>query len=644
MKRTLALLFLLLLLAPPLWADAVERQYELAARDFKELYRDTAFRKQADNWIRTIDRFKAIVEAYPKHRRAPQSLLNIGLLYRSLYRWNKTQENLDQSILHFRKLASDYPKSVLADDGLFRLAENYETFLNDKERAYLEYEKVIKLFPQGDFAPLAKKKLTQLPEPPKETRLRPAPESKPAEALKPSELFDAHFGGLDYKEAEKRNKALVSRVDYWSSADWSRMVINVKDQVHYKYQVLPEDKATGKGRRMYLDLYKSFLPKDFQKKIASQDGLIQQARIAQFNSDTVRVVLDLESLKRIKVFHLELPNQYKLVIDILGESALSGGQLDLPPESAQAASAAKAKKLADVPVNPPVAHEDEAAEPEPKAEATPKAKPSKTAKPKAPAPEAEAESEEEANFKAKPKPDAAGMSLSKALGLKVHRIILDPGHGGKDPGAIGPNKTLEKDIALKLALNLKWIIQKRHPEIEVLMTRSGDKYISLEARTAFANQQKGDLFVSIHLNASRKTKVSGIETYTLNLTSDKESLALAAYENQTSTRGIAQLQNMLQNLMRNSKIQESNDLAQFVQAQTVGKIRGSRLTQVRNLGVKSAPFVVLLGANMPSILVESGFITNPKENKLLNTLDYRRTVAEGIYQGLKRYMEATNTI
>ncbi len=612
-SKVLVSLALCLFLAPNLvLADKIDRIYFKAAKDFHELYRDTSFRDQADNWLKTIRSFKGIYERAPGHKRAPQSLMNIGLLYRSLYKWNHNQSNLDDSSIYFRKLASEYPRSKLADDGQYRLAENYEVYYKNESRAYLEYKKVIELFSKGDFVGPARTKLSKLKAPPKTASV---PTKVKGKASSLEQLYEAREGGRSYRKASKSKKVLVSQVDYWSSSDWSRMVINVKNPVHYKYQVLKADKKAGKGRRMYLDIYRSYLPKRFNKKIAAKDGLITQARVAQFNTETVRIVLDLASLDKIKVFHLELPNQYKVIIDMLGESATSTPALDATPtqpepeKQARAARAARAKlPKIEVPYNPPQAYEKSSS----------KSKKRKRA------------SKQE-------------ISLSKALGLKVRRVIIDAGHGGKDPGASG-YKAREKDLALKLAKRLKNIIEKKHPKIEVLLTRPSDKYISLEARTAFANQNKGDLFISIHLNASRKKSVSGMETYYLNLSKDNAALALAAKENQTSVRGIAQLQGLLQDLMTNAKIQESSDLAQMVQSAAIKRVRRSKMINLRNLGVKKAPFVVLLGANMPSILVEAGFISNYKENKLLKKGTYQQVLAEGIYHGIHNYMKATHTL
>lgn len=574
-----------LLLSQPLVAkaDSTERTYRRAANSFHKLYKDTPFRKYESNWLKTIESFQSIARNHPSHKRADDSLFNIGRLYRSLYKWNHKQIFLDRSNIAFRTLVRKYTRSALADDAQYMLAENYEIYLKDNNLAYLEYQKTIDLYPNHAVSQKARQKLKKLSPPPKEMQMKPVVEN----AASFDDLTVAKYGGLSESEDDSsRPQILVSKVDYWSTADWSRMVINVKNDVRYKYQVLGANPKYGKGRRMYLDIKHSFLPKKFKRRIAADDGLIKQARIAQFNKDTVRIVLDLASLNRIKVFHFKLPNQYKIVIDILGNNAVAGINKDV-----------KNKKNLKTYLEPKVPVDT---------------------------PQIIQQNDEE-------------ISLTKAFGLKVKRIVIDPGHGGKDPGAIGFG-LMEKHITLKLAFAVKKLINKKHPEIEVLMTQTKDVFLSLEARTAFANKNHADLFLSIHVNASRSRKANGMETYVLNLTTDSDALALAAKENQTSLKSISELQSILNDLMTNAKIHESTQLAEFIQNDTVKKIRNQYRIGLRNLGVKKAPFIVLLGAKMPCVLIEAGFITNKRENKLLKSEKYHQALAAGIYAGVSNYI------
>ncbi|MBN2809154.1 MAG: N-acetylmuramoyl-L-alanine amidase [Deltaproteobacteria bacterium] len=227
-------------------------------------------------------------------------------------------------------------------------------------------------------------------------------------------------------------------------------------------------------------------------------------------------------------------------------------------------------------------------------------------------------------------------SLAQQLGLGVGTIVLDAGHGGKDPGAISAVGAQEKDIVLDITKRLKALLQSRL-NCQVVTTRESDRFIPLEERTVVANTRKADLFISIHANACRNRRVNGVETYFLNLSTDEEAMELAALENATSTKNIGQLQSILNDLMQNSKIKESSRLASCVQQSLVKQLRES-YCDVNDLGVKQAPFYVLIGAQMPSILVEVSFISNKQEAQRLATGEYRQKIAEGLADGLEKYI------
>ena len=233
-------------------------------------------------------------------------------------------------------------------------------------------------------------------------------------------------------------------------------------------------------------------------------------------------------------------------------------------------------------------------------------------------------------------------ALAKQLALGVSRIVIDPGHGGKDYGAPGCKKGVhEKYVVMQIAKRLAKKI-RRELKCEVLLTRTRDKFLTLEERTAFANTKNADLFISIHTNSHRDRRAYGIETYFLNLATDDESIRVAAMENATSTKNISDLQNILNDLMQNAKINESSRLAVHVQTSLIGHLKQKRWTRVKNKGVKQAPFYVLLGAEMPSILVETSFISNPRECKRLMNAKYQERLCEGIIKGIKRYIKETS--
>jgi N-acetylmuramoyl-L-alanine amidase len=237
------------------------------------------------------------------------------------------------------------------------------------------------------------------------------------------------------------------------------------------------------------------------------------------------------------------------------------------------------------------------------------------------------------------RPTSSGnSSLTRALGLKLNRIVLDAGHGGHDQGSSGPKGLLEKDLALDVTLRLGTLI-RQGLGAEVIYTRSDDTFIPLEGRTVIANEKKADLFLSIHANSSSVARVTGVETYYLNFSDSREAMELAARENAASQRSIFELQDLLQKITLHEKIDESREFASRVQSAMFGfSVRN--FPGQKNRGVKKAPFVVLIGAQMPSILAEIGFVTSPREEQLLKRPDYRQKLAESIYKGVAKYAES----
>lgn len=232
-------------------------------------------------------------------------------------------------------------------------------------------------------------------------------------------------------------------------------------------------------------------------------------------------------------------------------------------------------------------------------------------------------------------------SLAKQLALGVRRIVIDPGHGGRDYGAPGYYKGVhEKKIVLALAKKLADKIRKQL-SCEVVLTRNSDTYLTLEERTAIANTKNADLFISIHTNSAKDRRAYGLETYFLNLATDDEAIRVAAYENATSEKNISDLQTILTDLMQNAKINESSRLAAHVQSNLYSHMKRS-YSKIRSKGVKQAPFYVLLGAQMPAILIETSFISNPRECKRLTNAQYQDKLCQGIVNGIRAYMKDTN--
>lgn len=234
-------------------------------------------------------------------------------------------------------------------------------------------------------------------------------------------------------------------------------------------------------------------------------------------------------------------------------------------------------------------------------------------------------------------PTAAGdRSLVRALGLKIGRIVIDAGHGGHDTGTIGPNGLMEKDLVLDVALRLGRLLETRLGA-DVIYTRDDDTFIPLETRTAIANEHQADLFISVHANSSRDSSARGVETYYLNFTSNTDALEVAARENAVSEKSIHELQDLVKKITLKDKIDESRELASDVQQSLYAGLAG-RNSSIRDRGVKKAPFVVLIGANMPSILAEISFVSNPTDESKLETPEYREKISESLYKGISKYV------
>ncbi|MBI5469373.1 MAG: N-acetylmuramoyl-L-alanine amidase [Deltaproteobacteria bacterium] len=395
-------------------------------------------------------------------------------------------------------------------------------------------------------------------------------------------------------ESSAAGKAVVSDVKHWSNPNYTRVVIELSKKAVFSQRLLKQDPSIKmEWRRLYIDIKGAKLAGALKKPIPINDGLLKVARAGQYDNDTVRVVLDIESIEDYKVFPLSEP--FRIVVDVTGKGVAPAPP---PPPS----------------IAPPVASED-AAQKIPRLEG-----PKKTEIRKA----------------------KEGITITQQLGLKVRKIVIDPGHGGKDPGAIGRGGLKEKDVTLRLSKMLRErLANDSGPKI--IMTRDTDVFIPLEERTAIANKYDADLFISIHINASPKKTASGIETYILNISNDEEAKRVAARENATSTRSVSDLEFILNDLIRTAKTNDSVRLATAVQERLVKGLK-EKYGDTRSNGVKGAPFYVLVGTKMPSILVEVSYISNPNEEKKLQDEKYLREVIEGISTGLMRYINGPGPV
>ncbi|QOX80653.1 N-acetylmuramoyl-L-alanine amidase [Trichlorobacter lovleyi] len=381
--------------------------------------------------------------------------------------------------------------------------------------------------------------------------------------------------------------AQVLDLKHWSNPDYTRIAITLDRDVTWESHEL--DKAagrSGKPGRIFIDLQNTRLGNGL-RDITIGDGLLKGVRAALYKPGVVRVVLDTDNIRDYKIFPLSDPA--RLIIDVRGDRRTEISRLE---------SSLASHSLDGIAAAPPARTAAE----EPKAERAPR-------------------------------------STKKHPAIsKIRRIVVDPGHGGHDPGAVGQTGLQEKDVVLSIGLKLR---EKLREELglDVVMTRSTDIFIPLEERTAIANKVNADLFVSIHANAAPNRNAAGIETYYLNLAKTEKVAQLAAKENGTSLEKVSTLQAILFDLMANYKLNDSAHLAEEVQ-KSLYKTNKSKYPDTKNLGVKQGPFYVLVGASMPSILTEVAFISNSTEESHLKDSSFHDLAADGILDGIRGYISS----
>lgn len=363
----------------------------------------------------------------------------------------------------------------------------------------------------------------------------------------------------------------LENIRFWSGPEYTRIVFDLSAPVSAQPHLLKGDHP-----RIYFDLLYTDLAPQLQQNVPILNGLVKQVRTSRFDEKRTRVVLDLNRETEYKYVNLE--NPYRFVVDVFGAATKTAAE----PEIRSADDDSIAGILNQVPDSQPMLHVPQ---------------------------------------------------QRKEQGIKL--IVVDAGHGGRDPGAVGPKKTLEKDVTLGMANALAK--ELRHKlGVKVLLTRSDDRYLALRERTDYANRVGADLFISLHANASPKGKAYGLETYFLNLSKNNQAAEVAARENGTSLQDVSNLEAILFDLMANAKINESSRLAAEVQQAMVAGLR-PHYSRIKDLGVRQGPFHVLLGATMPSVLVEAAFISNSREEKRLASKAYQQRVAEAIVKGVKNY-------
>ncbi len=562
-----------------------KNKYLEADACYKKLRHSEEKKKKLLEWLNCIDRYEDIYLKYPDSSWAPAGMYKAAQLYLTLF-----------------DMSADSIYQTRAADLLARIQKRYPASAYSPRA-----EKLLKTFTKGPVTVPVKHLRSKKAQTRKRTISPENAEGRTADLARPNPLPDMEDSPdqgdpVDPDESSDQEESPqicaspqetepdtpegdthVTDLRFWSNPEYTRVVINASSQRDYTHRLLKKDPSINQPfERLYVDIEHSRLAQEVPGHTLIDDNLLKQARAGQYLPHTVRVVVDIKSFENYKIFSLKDP--FRIVIDVWG----TGDGTPLPIDGGKQVAAAPKET--------------------PKQITTDHLKSS---------------------------------DITRQLALGVRKIVIDPGHGGSDPGAPGAIKGVwEKDIVLKLATTLAQELRDRM-HCTVVLTRSTDKKLTLEERTAIANTQRADLFISLHCNAAQSKTLRGIETYILNLATDEQAIAVAARENATSKKNISDLEYILSDLMKNAKIEESTRLANDVhQALVTGTKK--KYSDIKDLGVKQAPFYVLLGARMPSILIESSFISNKKECKRLLTASYRNVICNAIADGVEKYINATN--
>ena len=671
--RTVSLLYLLLIVACLGLAEAharvrhsdswAETQFDKAESQRETLNGHTQQARTRREYELVIASYRRIVLEAPTSKKADASAFAVAQLTAEMGRHFKDDMALYSAVREYKYLRREYPGSRHRVEALLAIGEIYKNDLGDASDGKAAFEELLRRYPHSELSSEAKAELKAIDVPEKA-------------AAAPRELTDKVADNQERVEKKGRDQNVrVTDVQYWSGPDYTRITVSLEQDVEFASQRISDPE------RVFFDLKNARLASVLVgQSYDVDDGLVKKIRVAQYSADKARIVVETA---RQANFNASLAlNPPRLVIDIhnsedeteRASSSSDNGQAKKASVRSGTPGAVHEAAAADNPGDGGDQEKSEAADsaPSPSVRKTPVTVTTVGGlkkvivdadddEPGTPAKGTQAKDDGNISAKAvrsrsqrsgrsvvtatnrESQPMSGGdRSLIRALGLRIGKIVIDPGHGGHDTGTIGPNGLLEKDLVLDVSRRLGKLLGTRMG-VEVVFTRRDDTFIPLETRTSIANQESADLFVSVHANSSRDPDARGVETYYLNFTSSPDALEVAARENAEADKSIHELQDLVKKIALKEKIEESKEFATDVQ-QSLHSGLAAKSTGVRDRGVKKAPFVVLIGANMPSILAEISFISNPGDEKRLKRSDYRQRIAESLYRGISRYIDGLGGI
>jgi N-acetylmuramoyl-L-alanine amidase len=663
--------------------DAASSQFGRA-----EELREALNAKPADK--RTLAEYKQVVNSYhrvylitPHATQVPDALMAVAELNSEMGdRFGRSY--YQTAVESYQFLIKEYPTSKYVPDAMLSIAKLEKNQLGDSALAAKGFQDYLKKYPhsprkrevQEELAELAlmknaetgqleTKNVAPTPAPaPERAPVTPAKTPSPervAATVAPAREEKTEAPRLTAKSggesAASGGTPRIQRIKTNVTPESTEVVIELEDSVQYSSgRIVNPD-------RIYFDLHAARLsPSVARGNVKVSGDLLTKVRVAQNQSGVVRVVLDVNGVQDYAASLVKKPT--RLVIELYGTESPT------KQDAVQTAAVTPAPqpKSKTKPTDTPVAKTTISAE-----EADNNIWPAKMVAPND-VPAADVSSAPIATATGTVKHDASSGSLvrpksaktgskpdlvqqtttpqltrdgqstlTRALGLKIGRIVIDAGHGGHDTGTIGPTGLMEKDLCLDVALRLGKLIQQKLPDTEIIYTRSDDTFIPLEERTHIANETKADLFVSIHANSSPDHAARGVETYYLNLKGSPEAMEVAARENAVAQENIHDLEDVVKKIARTEKIDESKELAEDIQESLSKRIQKTA-KPVRDRGVRKAPFVVLIGADMPSILTEISFLSNAADEQLLKKPEHRQRIAEGVFAGVTSYLQSMNSM
>ena len=604
-SRLVIVLPVLLLLVPSAVGaakrDEAEEAYQGARKVYYALKDDAARRKLRHHWLNVVARFESVAARFPKSDRAPDALFTAAEMLQELSRISFVEDDLKASITDYTKLLEGYPKHRLSDDGALALAKIHVHRLDQPESARKVLTETLAVNGKGDRAREMRELLASLPSP----KAPPPPPRKAAPAVAKNDAPPPGKPGASGKGGASADSSVAGK-----GAAPAKAVASADTSSAGKASTSDDAPGAGKGgassdasgpAKAVASVDASSEASGPGKAVASADA--QQAPAVEASAPAERPAASLVAAIE-KMAREPSPTIPQKEPSAPAKADAREGSLDAAVAAALASKTSRAEPPAAEPPRPITRPVDD-----------------KVA---------------QARLKAVAKQSRSmELTLAEQLGLKVRRVVIDPGHGGHDTGAIGKGGTREKDVALSISLKLAE--ELREKGLEVVLTRDDDRFIRLEDRAKYANAEHGDLFISVHCNAAEKRTLRGIETYTLNTSADRYSIRLAARENASSEKGISDLQFILADLATKANTEESTRLATQVQRSLVGGL-SRKYKGIRDLGHKEALFYVLLGVKMPAILVETSFLSNPDEEARLKSNAYQTEVAKAIAQGVEEFL------